>query len=138
MAHPTALNQRTKDNERRFQMAIRSRSRSARGATPPVGAAVADDGSSGESISVNASGVVGGNDAASEALPDIKLYGETVPILSREARIAIAAYERAERRGFEPGYDLEDWFAAEREVDAAAFGESVGGNAIDDAAAMGQ
>jgi hypothetical protein len=32
--------------------------------------------------------------------------------------IAQAAYLRAERRGFAPGGDLEDWMAAEAEVDA--------------------
>jgi hypothetical protein len=36
---------------------------------------------------------------------------------SREARIAEAAYWRAERRGFAPGHELEDWLDAEREVD---------------------
>lgn len=35
----------------------------------------------------------------------------------REARIAERAYWRAERRGFEPGHELEDWLHAEREVD---------------------
>jgi hypothetical protein len=29
-----------------------------------------------------------------------------------------AAYLRAERRGFAPGSEVEDWLAAEREVDA--------------------
>jgi len=32
--------------------------------------------------------------------------------------IAEAAYLRAERRGFAPGGEHEDWMAAEREVDA--------------------
>ncbi|MBL8265561.1 DUF2934 domain-containing protein [Steroidobacter sp.] len=36
---------------------------------------------------------------------------------SREARIAEAAYWRAERRGFEPGHELDDWLHAEQEVD---------------------
>lgn len=39
------------------------------------------------------------------------------PSSSREALIATAAYYRAQRRGFLPGYELEDWLAAEREVD---------------------
>jgi hypothetical protein len=41
------------------------------------------------------------------------------PSSSREALIAIAAYYRAERRGFLPGHEQEDWLAAEREVDGA-------------------
>jgi hypothetical protein len=30
--------------------------------------------------------------------------------------IATAAYFRAQQRGFEPGHELEDWFAAETEI----------------------
>ena len=36
----------------------------------------------------------------------------------RRAMIAEAAYLRAERRGFAPGHEAEDWLAAEVEVDA--------------------
>jgi Protein of unknown function (DUF2934) len=36
----------------------------------------------------------------------------------RVALIAEAAYFRAERRGFAPGHEAEDWLAAEAEVDA--------------------
>jgi hypothetical protein len=32
------------------------------------------------------------------------------------AMIAERAYYRAEKRGFVPGYELEDWLAAEREI----------------------
>jgi hypothetical protein len=32
--------------------------------------------------------------------------------------IAENAYYRAERRGFLPGHEMEDWLAAEREVDS--------------------
>jgi hypothetical protein len=35
----------------------------------------------------------------------------------RRLLIAKAAYFRAERRGFRPGHELEDWLAAEAEVD---------------------
>jgi hypothetical protein len=34
----------------------------------------------------------------------------------RHAKIAEAAYHRAELRHFEPGYDLEDWLAAESDL----------------------
>jgi hypothetical protein len=34
----------------------------------------------------------------------------------RQAMIAKAAYYRAERRHFEPGHELEDWLAAEAEI----------------------
>jgi hypothetical protein len=36
---------------------------------------------------------------------------------SRASRIAIAAYYRAEERGFAPGGELDDWLSAEREVE---------------------
>jgi hypothetical protein len=36
----------------------------------------------------------------------------------RERWIAIAAYHRAEQRGFTPGYELQDWLEAESEVDS--------------------
>jgi len=36
----------------------------------------------------------------------------------RQRLIAEAAYFRAERRGFQPGRELEDWLAAEIEIDA--------------------
>ena len=32
--------------------------------------------------------------------------------------VATAAYHRAEKRGFQPGHEVEDWLAAEREIDA--------------------
>lgn len=36
----------------------------------------------------------------------------------RRELIQVAAYLRAERRGFEPGHDVEDWLMAEAEIDA--------------------
>jgi hypothetical protein len=36
---------------------------------------------------------------------------------ARHAMVAEAAYLRAERRGFSHGHDVEDWLAAEAEVD---------------------
>jgi hypothetical protein len=42
---------------------------------------------------------------------------------SRAAMIAEAAYFAAERRNFEPGYELTDWLAAEQEVAAQTVGK---------------
>ena len=41
------------------------------------------------------------------------------PTTAEERRLMIsqAAYYRAERRHFEPGHEVEDWLAAEREVE---------------------
>ena len=41
----------------------------------------------------------------------------------RHASIALAAYFRSESRGFEPGHEVEDWLAAEEEVDQRLLGE---------------
>ncbi len=48
-----------------------------------------------------------------------------VPRLFEDRRglIAKAAYLKAERRGFVPGHELEDWLAAENEVDQRLAGE---------------
>jgi hypothetical protein len=40
----------------------------------------------------------------------------------RHARISLAAYQRAEARGFASGSALEDWLSAEREVDSESDG----------------
>ncbi|MEC4748909.1 DUF2934 domain-containing protein [Methylomicrobium sp. Wu6] len=36
--------------------------------------------------------------------------------LDQTARISELAYYKAERRGFEPGHELEDWLDAEQEL----------------------
>jgi Protein of unknown function (DUF2934) len=33
-----------------------------------------------------------------------------------DRRVAVAAYYKAQRRGFQPGHEIEDWFAAEAEL----------------------
>lgn len=38
------------------------------------------------------------------------------PSVNPIEHIAVAAYFKAEARGFEPGRELEDWLAAEREI----------------------
>jgi hypothetical protein len=67
-----------------------------------------------------------GDGSIPDTSPDMTLLSEPepVPVPSRETRIAAAAYERAERRGFAPGFELDDWLAAEREVDAAIAAET--------------
>lgn len=43
---------------------------------------------------------------------------EPVPQELRRQMILQAAYLRAEQRGFTPGFELDDWLAAENEVDS--------------------
>jgi hypothetical protein len=47
-----------------------------------------------------------------EAASSAKLVDEAV----RRAMISDEAYYRAQKRGFEPGHELEDWLAAEAEI----------------------
>jgi hypothetical protein len=43
----------------------------------------------------------------------------TATAAERQAMIEEAAYFRAERRAFEPGYELDDWLYAERDIERA-------------------
>jgi hypothetical protein len=58
----------------------------------------------------------------SSRLIDPLRFVEPRPAKPREALIAEIAYFRAQRRGFEPGHELEDWLAAEAEVDQRVNG----------------
>lgn len=51
--------------------------------------------------------------------------GEQLVYKDRESRIAEAAYLRAQRRGFAPGCELDDWLAAEKEVDQLLSSEAL-------------
>lgn len=52
---------------------------------------------------------------ASDAVAAVRLYGEP----QRHRMIAETAYFRALHRGFASGHELDDWLAAEAQVDAA-------------------
>jgi len=59
-------------------------------------------------------------DAAAGASTAVTVVSTAVTISesTRRAMIEQGAYLRAERRGFAPGGEVEDWLAAEAEVDA--------------------
>jgi hypothetical protein len=57
--------------------------------------------------------------AAAQAIKSAISFSSFVGPEKRTALIAEAAYFRAEKRGFAPGHETEDWLAAEREVDSA-------------------
>jgi hypothetical protein len=42
--------------------------------------------------------------------------GKRSPTHELHEAVAVAAYFLAERRAFEPGYEVQDWLAAERQV----------------------
>lgn len=54
---------------------------------------------------------------------DINATGSTptdvAMLKDRHKQIAVNAYFRAERRGFQPGHELDDWLAAEEEIERA-------------------
>jgi hypothetical protein len=66
---------------------------------------------------------------ASSSLPSTAPAARNAPIeVTHEVRyrmICEAAYLRAERRGFTPGGEVEDWLAAEEEVDRLLSAEHV-------------
>jgi hypothetical protein len=61
--------------------------------------------------------------ASIDLLGNSALYPVRRVLEDRKALIAKAAYFNAERRGFAPGHELEDWLAAENEVDQRLAGE---------------
>jgi hypothetical protein len=61
--------------------------------------------------------------ASAGPLGDISLYIVRRVVEDRTVSIASAAYFIAERRGFAPGHEIEDWLAAENEVDQRLAGE---------------
>jgi hypothetical protein len=57
--------------------------------------------------------------SADEDLDESYEIIEETKAAERHRRIQEAAYHRAEKRGFDPGHALEDWIAAEAEIDAS-------------------
>jgi hypothetical protein len=61
--------------------------------------------------------------ASVDPLDNVAKYIVPRVVEDRTELIAKAAYFNAERRGFAPGHELEDWLAAENEVDQRLAGE---------------
>jgi hypothetical protein len=53
---------------------------------------------------------------AARAEPGAAPRAKKAAVAPREDHVAVAAYYRAEKRGFAPGLELEDWLAAESEL----------------------
>lgn len=51
-----------------------------------------------------------------ETQTDDEDFGTWLTAADREKSIAELAYLKAERRGFEPGHELDDWLEAEQEL----------------------
>ena len=63
----------------------------------------------------------GGPKSSRKVPRKIKASSITTGVNGQEKRelIGIAAYYRAERRGFIPGFELDDWLAAELEIEGS-------------------
>lgn len=61
----------------------------------------------------------GASEAASGSVAKAARRGNIKPVSAeeRDRMIAMAAYYRAEQRGFAPGHELEDWCEAETEIE---------------------
>jgi hypothetical protein len=57
----------------------------------------------------------------SEAKADSAAAIDQPDAADRLSKIAVAAYFIAERRGFLPGHELDDWLSAEAEVDGSGL-----------------
>lgn len=58
-------------------------------------------------------------------VPYYSIAAMVVPHFSEDHHTAVAeaAYFRAEKRGFAPGHELEDWLAGEAEIEERLIGE---------------
>ncbi|MEK7842834.1 MAG: DUF2934 domain-containing protein [Pseudomonadota bacterium] len=77
------------------------------------------DGSTGKSKLAAATGKIAAR-PASNSVPVSQARG-TGNGEDRQEMIAIAAYYRAERRGFNGGDAMQDWLEAEAEIDVAVY-----------------
>jgi hypothetical protein len=78
-----------------------------------------------ERIAANAAPcvILKANVSAAGILDQLHMYRTPRISEDRTACIAEAAYFMAMHRGFASGHELEDWLAAEKEVDARLMGE---------------
>ena len=58
--------------------------------------------------------------AAAKKAASTRPTGSPVMVSAEERwrMVATAAYHRAEQRGFAPGHEVEDWLAAEKDIDS--------------------
>lgn len=78
-------------------------------------------GSTGKSKPTAATGKIAAKPARNSSSVPANQAHSTGNGADRQEMIAIAAYYRAERRGFDGGDAMQDWLEAEAEIDAAAY-----------------
>lgn len=73
-------------------------------------------------VDADEAGLGSGLDQAEEAQLGVRDDGgQSALAQARRRRIAEAAYYRAQRRGFEPGGEDDDWLEAEKDIDDSAL-----------------
>jgi hypothetical protein len=103
-----------------------SGTQSENGAAPPADAAAsapAHSVSAGKAPGTKAPAIKAPASKARSRKPKAAATGRSHNHEDRHASIARAAYLRSQTRGFQPGFELEDWLAAEAEVDQRLIGE---------------
>ncbi len=63
--------------------------------------------------------------SALKAKPAAKPASDTISLQKRNEMIATMAYHLSEKRGFAPGWELEDWLESERVVDKILASKNV-------------
>jgi len=71
---------------------------------------------------ITCAGCLGAVAAMVEKFDPLWFCGPGDEAAHRQSLIAQAAYFRAQQRGFEPGHELEDWLAAEKELTSLIAG----------------
>ena len=57
--------------------------------------------------------------------PALELDSSEIEGDDKQSRIAVLAYYKAEARGYEPGYEMQDWLDAESEIMEKTKGEKI-------------
>ena len=65
----------------------------------------------------------GSHSSPTTAITQSTLHRTPNVTVDHHTLLAEAAYRRAEQRGFDPGHELEDWLAAESELNQRLAGE---------------
>ena len=57
--------------------------------------------------------------------PALELDSSEIGGDDKQSRIAVLAYYKAEARGYQPGYEMQDWLDAESEIMEKTKGEKI-------------
>ena len=72
--------------------------------------------------------VIGIEPALESASKELAITGMNISEIEgddKQSRIAVLAYYKAEARGYQPGYEMQDWLDAESEIMEKTKGEKI-------------